>query len=361
MAGFRSTRKHFLRRSGAWLVLPLSLITYGLLRSSLKQIRQNQVDCESAEKKQTVDLLSNKPGIVWLTSFPNSGTSYTMTMVERATNLSTATNYGKEVAREQQDAIPVFPEHPEGPFWDGLSGTIGTIRYLPDNYIMTKTHCGGRCVKCPASEYVTNSTDFLRACEKTSGFFAGQRFESRSKSPVAKVIHLIRNPLTNVIARFHLEQRHMAQHDPATAFSRDAEGFAAWCRMLDDQYSNDDAEHFTPEQLQLMEQTPCHAEFFKYVQWHNILLELIDAHQWPVLTIHYEDYAYDQLEETATRLFRFLEQTPVEALKSFRDLPSYSDHVSLQERVALHALVQNVASPATWELLQRYFEDSAST
>jgi hypothetical protein len=31
------------------------------------------------------------PQIVWLASYPNSGTSYTMTMVQRATNLATAT------------------------------------------------------------------------------------------------------------------------------------------------------------------------------------------------------------------------------------------------------------------------------
>ena len=43
------------------------------------------------------------PKIAWLMSFPNSGTSYTMTLVGRASNRSFATNYASEVT--PKDAI----------------------------------------------------------------------------------------------------------------------------------------------------------------------------------------------------------------------------------------------------------------
>lgn len=357
MAILRSGKKQVIRQPILWLLLPLVLTSYALLRSSLHEIRQHHqmsVDCPEPKKDPT----THRPQIVWLTSFPNSGTSYTMTMVERATNVSTATNYGMEVTLDPtDDAEPVYPDHPEGPFWDGLSGRVGTARYLPEHYVMTKTHCGGRCVKCPASEYRSNATDFLQACQKTSGFFAGERFESHATAPVAKVIHLLRNPLTNVIARFHLEHKHL---NDAT-WPRDANGFRAWCAMLDEQYSGEDSMFFTREQLELAAEVPCHAEFYKYVQWHNLLLEIAEMNQWPVLTVYYEEYSYG-LVTTAARIFEFLEQTPVDGnLRPFRDLPPYLDHMRPKERKALRKWVREVASPATWKLLQRYFEDSASS
>lgn len=87
------------------------------------------------------------PEIAWLMSFPNSGTSFTMTMVSRASNRSFATNYGDEVtAPDQPDSISIYPRRPEGPYWAGMSGKIATPRELPDKYVITKTHWYVFCV-----------------------------------------------------------------------------------------------------------------------------------------------------------------------------------------------------------------------
>ena len=103
------------------------------------------------------------PRIVWLASFPNSGTSYTMTMVERASNRSIATNYGLEVTGYKNPSIPVHSFHPEGPYYEG-----NQKHKLPDDYILTKTHCGSRCVRCGAATYVEhNVSSFLDACART--------------------------------------------------------------------------------------------------------------------------------------------------------------------------------------------------
>ena len=81
------------------------------------------------------------PAIAWLMSFPNSGTSFTMTMVARSSNKSFATNYGDEVtAHNQSDTLSIYPRRPEGPYWAGMSGQIASPRELPDKYIITKTH-----------------------------------------------------------------------------------------------------------------------------------------------------------------------------------------------------------------------------
>jgi hypothetical protein len=90
----------------------------------------------------------HNPAIAWLMSYPNSGTSYTMTMVERASNRSTATNYGVEVTHSSDASLPIDPDHPEGPYWHGLSGKLGTPRDLPDSYILTKVSERSLCCCC---------------------------------------------------------------------------------------------------------------------------------------------------------------------------------------------------------------------
>jgi len=150
-----------------------------------------------------------------------------MVMVDRSTNFSTSTNYDVEIATPDRDpSVLVHENHPEGPFWEGLSGKRGSsIRLLPPQFVLTKTHCGGRCINCPATDYyVPNATAFLQGCQKTSGYRAlrdGEVAEKRGRSTnrfvdeidaptrVAKVVHLIRNPFDKIVARFHLERRHV--------------------------------------------------------------------------------------------------------------------------------------------------------
>ena len=163
-----------------------------------------------------------------------------MTMVERATNLSTASNYGAEVTFPGEDSLPIYENHPQGPFWDGLSGKIGTIRPLPDQYVLVKTHCGGRCIKCTASDYVTHVGEFLQACQRTSGRSGEQRWEQTvPANAVQAVVHLIRNPWHNTVARFHLERRNMVEKLPGRAedyYPVNATGFSEWCRHIDSTY-----------------------------------------------------------------------------------------------------------------------------
>lgn len=346
------------------LVLVFSLASYTLLRSNLTRYSEA---CSIASKSNTTDTIesslfvpeddeTDRPKVVWLASYPNSGTSYTMTMVQRATNLATATQYGAEVTIENEDPSPVFPDSPDGPFWDA-SGNIGTKRSLPSHYIMTKTHCGGRCVKCPANEYVTDAATFLKACEKTSGFRRQKRFESSSSvQDVAKVIHLIRNPFDNIIARFHLEQKHIIAKNPGleSFLPRNATGFRRWCADLDKTYSYEDKHYFNSQQQSLMRIIPCHAEFFKYAQWHNLLMEA--TLHLPTLIIFYEDYHTAQ-NSTSQQIFDFLQQERSDELRPFRSPPMYSDHFRASERTSAKEFLETVSSATTWSLLRpRYFD-----
>lgn len=314
------------------------------------------------------------PQIVWLASFPNSGTSYTMTMVERATNLSTATNYGTEISTPaKSDSIPVHSQFPNGPFWEGLEGSKArgtTPRHLPKAYVLTKTHCGGRCLHCGPFEYVVNQTDFVRMCQRTSSYTTQEQPQGNSVTKrsgvrtmqylelerVAKVIHLIRSPFTNAVARFHLDNRHLRGK-----YSNDASGFRKWCRALDKKYASAEPLVFSTDIVDLLRSVPCGAEFYKYASWHSFLRQSLPLFgrpesPAPVLTVYYEDYA-TKLNVTVDSILSFLQQDLKQPVRPFRELPDYADHFRDSERQAAKALVKKVASPTVWKLIRHYFVD----
>lgn len=61
---------------------------------------------------------NQNPKIIWLMSFPNSGNSFTTTMVRTFANISTATNYGEEHVNEDglSEAITDEVDYENGPF-----------------------------------------------------------------------------------------------------------------------------------------------------------------------------------------------------------------------------------------------------
>ena len=90
------------------------------------------------------------PDVAWLMSFPNSGTSYTMRLVQAVSNTTAATNYAEECKQDSEGRVATLFESPSGPYLRQqiLSGGMP----LPKRYILTKTHCGGRCVHCIPGE-----------------------------------------------------------------------------------------------------------------------------------------------------------------------------------------------------------------
>lgn len=106
----------------------------------------------SAENQPTI--LSNNtskdpPGLAWLASYPNSGTSYTLEIIRKVSDLATATNYGKESTDYLlEKSVPFHPSFVNGPF-----KTNDRYREAPEKFVLTKTHCGSRCLRCGPSKY----------------------------------------------------------------------------------------------------------------------------------------------------------------------------------------------------------------
>ena len=303
------------------------------------------------------------PEIAWLMSFPNSGTSFTMTMVSKASNKSFATNYGDEVtAREVPMSTSIYPRRPEGPYWQGTetSSMFRELKELPDKYVITKTHCGSRCVNCGPSQYVETPATFLRRCASGHARVPPKRRRIDVEYPpsrVSKAIHLIRNPLHNIIARYHLERKHHVYKNRTEWLDRhpnDKRGFQRWCKDLDRYFKKEDKKFFKNG----IPEAPCHGEFYKYAQWHNFVhdgLKLIDTHDVPVLTVWYENYTL-AFNETANQIMDFLELPIVGELREFSARSDYGDYFTKEQTADIKKLVKRVARKETWEQVKHYFD-----
>ena len=158
------------------------------------------------------------PMVAWLMSFPNSGTSYTLHLLREVTNTTTATNYGLEGDIKDEPSVPVHEGNENGPFLE-LIRTIKTK--IPPRYILTKTHCTGFCADCDPTSFIETPRSFQMGCLSGRKGIQGKNGKGMRTVPVRyeadfvkKTVHLIRSPLDNIVARFHLEhKRHLKLGD----------------------------------------------------------------------------------------------------------------------------------------------------
>ena len=121
-----------------------------------------------------------------LMSFPNSGTSYTISNTELVSQRTTASNYGIGLYTHER--------LPSGPFLhrDQMD--------LPSSFLLTKTHCMGYCDDCHPRVFVIQSTQsFWEGCLSGEQMVNGNRTKfSYDGSLVTRAIHLFRSPFEYV-------------------------------------------------------------------------------------------------------------------------------------------------------------------
>ena len=264
------------------------------------------------------------------------GTSYTIGNTLVMTQRTMATNYIKET-----NGSSLRPENEFGPY------LLDTRLPLPDRYILTKTHCFGICNTCadPYHTIVSPST-FAEKCTVDPQ----SDFNWTQTEPVHRVIHLIRDPLDNLVARMHLsvEKGHVGRME----YTRD--GFLQWAGMMKETW-NRTLELLDADVVELMDQVPCSGDLYLYVQWHNNALAMIEAQKLRTLLIYYEDYTY-RYNATVESILRFLEQPIAYTPTAFTSGKRYRKFYTMDEIQAARRLVQRLASPKLWKLLRHYFE-----
>ena len=345
----------------------------------------SSTNANSNSKAGTVD---DHLKIIYLLTYPMSGTSYTMRLYTTSTNTSIATNYALQAHTDDNGHIfPVYSKSNEeshadpkigSPYWASQYSSTNN----PSEYLVTLSHCHGFCLyPCSPAEYLTSLSSFEAGCRTVSaiaeeekvknhpGFYAislENFYTPREKQ--AKLIHLIREPLSNVVSRFH--QYLNINPDKKEGFPKNMGGFRAWCKIMDDDAELHEVEATTllisEEMWRLMADVPCRNEFYKYVTWHNRVMEIKWNENSPHLVVYYEDYNNSAGGETieAKRMAKFAgidEDTVDRNMAKVPDLLKeltirmYRDYYTKEERAKIEAFVRSLALADTMKLLERYF------
>jgi hypothetical protein len=303
--------------------------------------------------------------IIWLMSFPNSGTSYTVRLLRFLTMEYSASNYGEEYGHVVADSVPALPSQPQGPFWmDEPSGVEKGFTY-PTKHVLTKTHCGARCAACPPLMYAESTYSFQRRCFEGRRYY-NEKGELKKKvdvygpENVKKAIHLFRNPFDNVVSRYHHQWRYGPLVDQTTKHEGmpTREEFREHCIRMNDWRAGPERVSilFTDEILDLMAKVPCRAEFFRYIEWHNLAFVTSRDLGIPTMVLYY-DWFETKFDDAAATLLEFLE---VERKGHELELVPgkfYTDYFLPEEQAAVHQLFRLIASRETWKYTQRFFTD----
>ena len=295
--------------------------------------------------------------IAWLMSFPNSGTSYTSFLVRTVSSTLTGSNYGREsgtIADILSESVGIFADNPV-PSW---TESWNQKYFQPSKgYILTKTHCGGYCATC--NSFIHNSHTFLKRCLEgdyvTHNVNTGELDIRRgwaSQDKIARAVHIIRDPFDNVVARFHLERENLKQSNKAN-FPNTRDGFRDFCADVGMKTSAQEQASVFFEEVRDLD-IPCRADFYRYVQWHNLAFTTIWNLGIPSLIIHYENYT-NNFDETKESLLEFLEQDEVNEPPTFVTGKTYREYYSQEEIDAVSSLFVKLALEKTWSNTKHYF------
>lgn len=355
--------------------------------------------------------------LVWLMSFPNSGTSYTMQAVQKYTRICTATNYAEE--SEDPTPIPLYnrstnnndQQKQQGPYWVHRTSDMSFLP-SPFSYILTKTHCDGYCnanKRCKVSKMYTtimSLSNFQRGClgipihhqpttiNSINNSSTSPSSYSYSPSIVFKAIHLVRDPLDNIVSRFHLAYKKLSPSDQKI-YTRDDVGFQRFCKYWDtwqvsnttNALSNNNmnnkrkrkelfGDKNTTRYLEIqipwkskrdiltlsdVDHVPCWADFFRYVNWHNNAFHVQKNMNLSSLLLYYDDYEEEgKWNQSMDQILHFLNQTKGTVkgkrgrVHPFKAGKGYHHYFTLDQRQAVWTFIEKISIPETWHILQRY-------
>lgn len=171
---------------------------------------------------------------------------------------------------------------------------------------------------------------------------------------LAKAVHLIRNPFSNIVSRFLLESNIPGR--AASTFAKSREGFREYCKSIDNLFAVNEQKviFLDAEILNVIRKVPCHEDFIRYVEWHNLAFNTADDFHLPTLVLHYESYEH-RYNATVKELLQFLELEQKAEPLAFQQRNT-DDYFTSEERAALKEAFLMMASFKTWRYLSPYFE-----
>eukprot|EP00555_Chaetoceros_dichaeta_P002910 CAMPEP_0198250852 /NCGR_PEP_ID=MMETSP1447-20131203/1877_1 /TAXON_ID=420782 /ORGANISM="Chaetoceros dichaeta, Strain CCMP1751" /LENGTH=559 /DNA_ID=CAMNT_0043935749 /DNA_START=109 /DNA_END=1788 /DNA_ORIENTATION=+ len=343
------------------------------------------------------DAISNTPNLpptlTYLLTYPMSGTTYTVHLIEATTSTNTATNHDSFFVRSNdlitsklttatplpKKALSSSSESNTSPFWHNDKYA------LPTTHILTQTHCGG----INGFSKVLPDYAFDHQC-RTVHYRDGNTTVTPRKHWDSKkrTIHLIRDPFSNVVSRFHAwrwEQIAISGGLGKRSFSfhsspeEDKTMFQGYCKQVDLMDVRGFVDTDDLELRTVLRAIPCGLEFMKYVSWHILADRMkresdsmtfgvsndgssLSAVTGKSLTIYYEDYAsQSKTNYVVTMMAEFLDldlgTIDYSQRPAFTGGRTYTDYFTAEERDAVKQLFRIMLAhdKGTWNLLKVYF------
>ena len=351
------------------------------IQSTPSRYHEEEMDVKGIATLEEIQDTSAQQPIAWLMTWPNSGTTYTSFLVATVTGTHTATNYGAElhaqgvkktgkilnhtsasVLTDTGNHIPVWSEYN----WDGDS-LKRTMNPPTKGYILTKTHCGGYCFKCSIAherEQTIDSKAFTKACatghhviqNSTSGKFEAVKAHTDIEK-VGRAVHIIRDPFDNVVARFHHHLKQSEDKKDSETLARypsTRDGFRKFCHDLGRRWGAENENIM--RYFELIKDVPCHSDFVRYIQWHNLAFATTAELGIPSMNFHYENYSND-FNKTKDYLLKFLHQDEVNPPPSFITGKTYRHYYTKEEIRLVSIMFDSLAHQETKRFTRHYFKD----
>jgi hypothetical protein len=159
-----------------------------------------------------------------------------------------------------------------------------------------------------------------------------------------------------MLARFHLQRNKFSQK-LMDKYPNTPEGFRDYCNNdLGKKYRAKETS-FSPfkEICDSIKNVPCHSDFFRYIQWHNLAFEATAKQNLPTMTIHYERFT-DNFNKTKDDLLKFLEQREVNEPPTFITGKTYRNYYTDKDIAAVKLIFSKLAQKDTWDQTKQYFD-----
>ena len=184
-------------------------------------------------------------------------------------------------------------------------------------------------------------------------------FDSYDKEILGRAVHVIRDPFDNIVSRFHLTHKHFektGQTDNLELYPRSRDGFRSFCNDMDQRFHQEElATEAYRDVLNVMTSVPCHADLFRYIQWHNLAFATTTELAIPTMIIHYENYT-NNFDETKDNLLEFLGQEATHEPPMFETGKTYREYFTEEEIEAVTTMFSKLASDKTWRSVKHYLD-----
>jgi hypothetical protein len=144
------------------------------------------------------------------------------------------------------------------------------------------------------------------------------------------------------------------------SYPKSKHGFRAYCSNLSElNAQEEERSKFFRDVIDSIRNVPCYADFFRYIQWHNLaFVTTWDLHI-PTLVVHYENYTTN-FDETKGLLVQFLGWEAMYEPPTFVAGKTYRDYFSDEEINAIAHMFEKLAMEKTWHYTRHYFDQVLS-